>query len=191
MAKTPRTPHDRLIPAVTPPKTRRRIDRNHWLYIAVIIAVVAGIIVGLVAPAFAATLEPVGKAFVGLIKMMIAPIIFCTIVIGIGSIAKAATVGKVGGLALGYFIVMSTFALAIGLVVGNILHPGEGLDISSATYDTSDLKARAPPTSSSGSSPSRCSPRWWTAASCRPSSSRCSSASRCRRWAPRASRSSG
>ena len=69
-----------------------------------IIAVVAGVVVGLVAPAFAATLEPVGKAFVGLIKMMIAPIIFCTIVIGIGSIAKAATVGKVGGLALGYFI---------------------------------------------------------------------------------------
>lgn len=128
--------------ARTPGSTaRRRIDRNHWLYIAVIIAVVAGVVVGLVAPAFAATLEPVGKAFVGLIKMMIAPIIFCTIVIGIGSIAKAATVGKVGGLALGYFIVMSTFALGIGLVVGNILHPGEGLDISSATYDTSDLKA--------------------------------------------------
>ncbi|MWV51062.1 cation:dicarboxylase symporter family transporter [Rathayibacter sp. VKM Ac-2803] len=144
MAKTPGSPRprtDRLSPAATPAKTRRRIDRNHWLYIAVIIAVVAGVVVGLVAPAFAATLEPVGKAFVGLIKMMIAPIIFCTIVIGIGSIAKAATVGKVGGLALGYFIVMSTFALAIGLVVGNLLHPGEGLDISSATYDTSDLKA--------------------------------------------------
>ncbi|MWV57549.1 cation:dicarboxylate symporter family transporter [Rathayibacter sp. VKM Ac-2754] len=144
MAKTPGSPRprtDRLSPAVTPAKTRRRIDRNHWLYIAVIIAVVAGVVVGLVAPAFAATLEPVGKAFVGLIKMMIAPIIFCTIVIGIGSIAKAATVGKVGGLALGYFIVMSTFALAIGLVVGNLLHPGEGLDISNAQYDTSDLKA--------------------------------------------------
>ncbi|KQQ10106.1 cation:dicarboxylate symporter family transporter [Rathayibacter sp. Leaf296] len=146
MAKTPGRPSDRngtdrLSPSVTPAKTRKRIDRNHWLYIAVIIAVVAGVIVGLVAPEFAATLAPVGKAFVGLIKMMIAPIIFCTIVIGIGSIAKAATVGKVGGLALGYFIVMSTFALAIGLVVGNILHPGEGLDISGATYDTTDLKA--------------------------------------------------
>ena len=95
MAKTPGRPSDRsgsdrLSPAVTPAKTRKRIDRNHWLYIAVIIAVVAGIIVGLVAPAFAATLEPVGKAFVGLIKMMIAPIIFCTIVIGIGSIALSA-----------------------------------------------------------------------------------------------------
>jgi aerobic C4-dicarboxylate transport protein len=75
--------------------------------------------------------------------MMIAPIIFCTIVIGVGSIAKAATVGKVGGLALGYFIVMSTFALAIGLVVGNVLHPGEGLDISSASYDTSNIVAES------------------------------------------------
>jgi len=61
---------------------------------------------------------------------MIAPIIFCTIVLGIGSIAKAATVGKVGGLALGYFVIMSTFALAIGLVVGNIIHPGEGLNLT-------------------------------------------------------------
>jgi len=61
---------------------------------------------------------------------MIAPIIFCTIVLGIGSIAKAATVGKVGGLALGYFIIMSTFALAIGLVVGNLIHPGEGLNLT-------------------------------------------------------------
>ena len=65
--------------------------------------------------------------------MMIAPIIFCTIVLGIGSIAKAATVGKVGGLALGYFVLMSTFALAIGLVVGNLIHPGEGLKL--APYD--------------------------------------------------------
>ena len=60
--------------------------------------------------------------FVSLIKMMIAPVIFCTIVLGIGSVRKAATVGKVGGLAFVYFLVMSTFALAIGLVVGN-LHP--------------------------------------------------------------------
>jgi hypothetical protein len=67
--------------------------------------------------------------------MMIAPVIFCTIVLGVGSIAKAATVGKVGGLALGYFIAMSTFALAIGLVVGNLIHPGEGLMIDSTGYE--------------------------------------------------------
>ncbi|EPD86903.1 MULTISPECIES: C4-dicarboxylate transporter DctA [unclassified Microbacterium] len=110
-------------------------DKHTWLYVAVIIAVVLGAVVGLAWPDFAKGLEPVGKAFVNLIKMMIAPIIFCTIVVGVGSIAKAATVGKIGGLALLYFLVMSTFALAIGLVVGNIIHPGEGLNMAGATYD--------------------------------------------------------
>ncbi|WP_439594042.1 cation:dicarboxylate symporter family transporter [Microbacterium sp.] len=117
-------------------------DRHTWLYVSVIIAVVLGAAVGLIWPSFAETLEPIGKAFVNLIKMMIAPIIFCTIVVGVGSIAKAATVGKIGGLALLYFMIMTTFALFIGLVVGNIIHPGEGLDMTSATYDTSDLKAK-------------------------------------------------
>ena len=72
-------------------------------------------------------LKPLGTAFVELIKMMISPIIFCTIVLGIGSVRQAAQVGKVGGLALLYFIAMSTFALVIGLLVGNMLHPGDGL----------------------------------------------------------------
>jgi aerobic C4-dicarboxylate transport protein len=116
-------------------RTRRRIDRSHWLYIAVIVAVAAGILVGLVAPDVAVQLKPIGTAFVSLISMMIAPVIFCTIVLGVGSIAKAATVGKVGGLALGYFIAMSTFALAIGLVVGNLVHPGEGLMVGSTGYE--------------------------------------------------------
>ncbi|MGO2110244.1 MAG: cation:dicarboxylate symporter family transporter [Pseudoclavibacter sp.] len=102
---------------------------------SVIAAVLLGAIVGLAAPEFATALEPLGKGFVALIKMMIAPIIFCTIVIGVGSIAKAATVGKIGGLALLYFMVMSTFALAIGLVVGNIIHPGEGLNMTGSSYE--------------------------------------------------------
>lgn len=110
-------------------------DKHTWLYVSVILAVVLGVIVGLAAPDFAIGLEPLGKAFVGLIKMMIAPIIFCTIVVGVGSIAKAATVGKIGGLALIYFLVMSTFALAIGLVVGNIIHPGDGLNMAGSTYE--------------------------------------------------------
>ncbi|WP_309068147.1 cation:dicarboxylate symporter family transporter [Microbacterium sp.] len=117
------------------PARTRGLDKQHWLYIAVIIAVIAGIIVGLAAPEFGASLAWIGKGFVALIKMMIAPVIFCTIVLGIGSIAKAATVGKVGGLALGYFLVMSTFALVIGLVVGNLLHPGEGLRIPNSGYE--------------------------------------------------------
>jgi len=122
-------------------RPRRKIDRNHWLYISVIIAVIAGVIVGLVAPAFATALEPIGKGFVSLIKMMIAPVIFCTIVVGIGSIAKASTVGKIGGLAMVYFLVMSSFALIIGLVVGNIIHPGEGLSIAGAHYDAPATEA--------------------------------------------------
>ncbi|MHA7190870.1 cation:dicarboxylate symporter family transporter [Arthrobacter sp. MDT2-16] len=118
-----------------PAQPRKKVDKTHFLYIAVIVAVVLGAILGLAAPEFAKALKPLGTGFINLIKMMIAPIIFCTIVLGIGSIAKAATVGKVGGLALGYFMLMSTFALAIGLVVGNLIQPGEGLDISSSSYD--------------------------------------------------------
>jgi aerobic C4-dicarboxylate transport protein len=110
----------------------RRRDRTHFLYLAVIAAVLAGIVVGLVAPGFAVQLKPIGTGFVNLIKMMISPVIFCTIVLGIGSIRKAAKVGKVGGLALGYFVIMSTVALVIGLLVGNLLHPGAGLELSSA-----------------------------------------------------------
>src|SRR4051812_6506432 len=113
----------------------RRRDRTHWLYLSVIAAVALGIVVGLLFPDFAVGLKWLGDAFVGLIKMLIAPVIFCTIVLGIGSIRKAAQVGKVGGLALGYFLVMSTVALAIGLVVGNILHPGEGLQLTQAVRD--------------------------------------------------------
>ena len=111
-----------------------RRDRSHWLYIAVIIAVVLGALVGGFFPETGVALKPVGDGFVDLIQMMISPVIFCTIVLGIGSIAKAATVGRVGLLALVYFIGMSTFALAIGLVVGNLINPGSGLDVDT-TYD--------------------------------------------------------
>jgi aerobic C4-dicarboxylate transport protein len=109
-----------------------RRDRTHWLYIAVIVAVILGIVVGFVFPDFAVGLKWLGTAFVGLIRMLIAPVIFCTIVLGIGAIRKAASVGRIGGLALAYFLVMSTVALTIGLIVGNLLHPGEGLQISEA-----------------------------------------------------------
>jgi aerobic C4-dicarboxylate transport protein len=124
------------------PAARR--DRTHWLYIAVIVAVVLGIVVGFVFPDFAVGLKWLGTAFVGLIRMLIAPVIFCTIVLGIGAIRKAASVGRIGGLALAYFLAMSTVALAIGLVVGNILHPGEGLQISDALRDQgADLASTA------------------------------------------------
>jgi len=105
-------------------------DRTHYLYVAVIVAVGLGIGVGLLFPDFAKELKPIGTGFVSLIKMMIAPVIFCTIVLGIGSVRKASQVGKVGGIALIYFLIMSTIALTIGLLVGNVIHPGEGLNIT-------------------------------------------------------------
>ena len=110
-------------------------DRTSYLYIAVIIAVILGIVLGLSAPTFATGLQPLGTMFVALIKMMISPVIFCTIVLGIGSVRAAATVGKAGGIALGYFLTMSTFALGIGLVVGNLIHPGEGLKVTKGAGD--------------------------------------------------------
>lgn len=110
-------------PHIAEPKKPHR-DRTHWLYIAVIIAVIGGIIFGLVAPSVAKEWKVLGTLFVSLIKMMISPVIFCTIVLGIGSVRAAATVGRAGAYALAYFLTMSTFALAIGLVVGNMIQPG-------------------------------------------------------------------
>lgn len=107
-------------------------ERTHYLYLAVIVAVGLGIAVGFLAPDFAVQLKPIGQAFVGLIKMMIAPVIFCTLVLGVGSVRSAAKVGKVGGLALAYFLTMSTVALGIGLLVGNLLDPGDGLRLDEA-----------------------------------------------------------
>ena len=116
-------------------------DRTHYLYIAVIAAVVLGILVGFAAPSLAVELKPLGTGFVNLIKMMISPIIFCTIVLGVGSVRKAAKVGAVGGLALGYFIVMSTVALAIGLVVGNFLEPGHGMQLTDELRGAGEAQA--------------------------------------------------
>ncbi|EFL08777.1 sodium:dicarboxylate symporter [Streptomyces sp. AA4] len=120
------------VPTPTPEAAAPKRDRTRYLYLAVIAAVVLGVAVGLLWPSVGKSLAPLGTGFVNLIKMMISPIIFCTIVLGIGSVAKAAKVGKVGVTALVYFIVMSTFALAIGLVVGNLLHPGTGLHLNPA-----------------------------------------------------------
>ncbi|MCA6094448.1 cation:dicarboxylase symporter family transporter [Streptomyces sp. SCA3-4] len=130
----------------SPPQERRQAgsgrDRTHYLYLAVIAAVIAGIAVGFVAPGVAVELKPLGTGFVNLIKMMISPVIFCTIVLGIGSVRKAAKVGAVGGLALGYFLVMSTVALAIGLVVGNLLEPGSGLHLTDSLRHAGEAQAK-------------------------------------------------
>lgn len=131
--------------AQPPTGARSRRDHTHYLYIAVIVASLAGIVLGLTAPGVAVELKPIGTGFVNLIKMMISPIIFCTLVLGIGSVRKAAKVGKVGGLALGYFVTMSFVALAIGLLVGNVLHPGDGLHLTDALKDAGHAQAKDAP----------------------------------------------
>jgi aerobic C4-dicarboxylate transport protein len=123
--------------------TTVRKDRTHYLYMAVIVAVLLGIAVGFLFPDFAVDLKPLGDGFVALIKMMISPIIFCTLVLGIGSVRQAASVGRVGGIALGYFLVMSTVALAIGLVVGNLVQPGSGLELSESSRSAAQEQAAA------------------------------------------------
>lgn len=118
-------------PAGTSPVAPKK-DRTKYLYIGVLVAAALGILVGFLDPTLGMDLKWLGTLFVNLVKMMISPIIFCTIVLGIGSVRKAASVGKIGGLAIGYFLVMSTIALAIGLVVGNIVKPGDGLHLTDA-----------------------------------------------------------
>ena len=109
-----------------------RRDRSHYLYMAVIIAVIAGIAVGLLAPDVGKALKPLGTGFVNLIKMMISPVIFCTIVLGVGSIRQAAKVGKVRRIGAAVLHRRVDLALFVGLIVGNILQPGAGLQINGA-----------------------------------------------------------
>ena len=109
---------------------------NRWyriLYVQVLIAVALGIAVGYLYPAFGKSLKPVGESFVNLVKMMIAPIIFCTIVHGIASMGDLKKLGRIGGKTLLYFEVVSTFALALGLIVVNVLQPGAGFQGDAAS----------------------------------------------------------
>jgi len=105
------------------------------LYIQVLIAIAIGIAIGYFWPKTGAALKPLGDGFIQLIKMMIAPVIFCTIVHGIASMRDLTKVGRVGVKALVYFELVSTLALAIGLLVGEIAHPGAGFNIDPASLD--------------------------------------------------------
>ena len=110
------------------------------LYVQVIIAIVIGIIVGHFYPSFGVQLKPLGDGFIKLIKMMIAPIIFCTIVTGIAGMQNTKKVGRVGLKAILYFEVVTTLALIIGLLVINILKPGVGMNVDVASLDTKDIQ---------------------------------------------------
>jgi aerobic C4-dicarboxylate transport protein len=105
------------------------------LYIQVLMAIAVGILIGHYFPDAGVALKPLGDGFISLIKMMIAPVIFCTVVHGIGSMSDLKKVGRVGVKTLFYFETVSTVALALGLLVGKVLEPGKGFDIDPSTLD--------------------------------------------------------
>ncbi|RDV01865.1 dicarboxylate/amino acid:cation symporter [Undibacter mobilis] len=123
--------------AIPAPATAAR-PRNPWyriLYIQVLIAIAIGIALGHFWPDLGKAMKPFGDGFIALIKMMIAPVIFCTVVHGISSMGDLRRVGRVGVKTLLYFEIVSTLALAIGLIVGELLQPGAGFNIDPASLD--------------------------------------------------------
>ncbi|MCF5744256.1 dicarboxylate/amino acid:cation symporter [Pseudomonas tremae] len=119
--------------------TRQPIYKS--LYFQVIVAIVIGILIGHFYPDTGKALKPLGDGFIKLIKMVIAPIIFCTVVSGIAGMQSMKSVSKTGGYALLYFEVVSTIALLIGLIVVNVVQPGAGMNIDVSTLDASKIAA--------------------------------------------------
>jgi aerobic C4-dicarboxylate transport protein len=106
------------------------------LYVQVLFAIACGVLLGIYMPSLAVDMKPLGDGFIKLIKMIIAPVIFCTVVSGIAGMQDMKKIGRVGGKALLYFEVVSTFALVIGLLVSNYLQPGAGFNVNPASLDT-------------------------------------------------------
>jgi len=115
------------------------------LYVQVLVAIVIGVLLGYFYPALGAKMKPLGDGFIKLIKMLIAPIIFCTVVIGIAGMEDMKKVGKTGGLALLYFEIVSTIALIVGLVLVNVLKPGAGMHIDPKTLDIKAIESYTGP----------------------------------------------
>lgn len=120
------------------------------LYFQVLLAITLGVFLGHVYPDLGADMKPLGDGFVKLIKMIIAPVIFCTVVTGIAGMESMKAVGKTGAIALLYFEVVSTIALVIGLCVVNLLQPGVGMNVDPATLDASSISAYAEQAKSQG-----------------------------------------
>ena len=115
------------------------------LYVQVIVAIIVGILLGHFYPELGEAMKPLGDGFIKLIKMMIAPIIFCTVVVGIAGMEDMKKVGKTGGYALLYFEIVSTVALVVGLVMVNVLKPGAGMNVDPASLDTRSIAAFTAP----------------------------------------------
>ena len=108
---------------------------THHLYFWVLLAIISGGLFGYLDPGRAVKLKPLGDGFIALVKMLISPVIFCTVVLGINGAGDMKKVGRVGGKALLYFEVISTFALIIGLTVVNVVRPGAGFNVQPGTLD--------------------------------------------------------
>ncbi|CAE6806024.1 dicarboxylate/amino acid:cation symporter [Paraburkholderia nemoris] len=115
------------------------------LYFQVITAIIIGVLVGHFYPHTGTAMKPLGDGFIRLIKMIIAPIIFCTVVVGIAGMEDMKKVGKTGGLALLYFEIVSAVALVVGLVIINVLRPGAGMNIDAGTLDPKAIAAYTAP----------------------------------------------
>ncbi len=109
------------------------------LYVQVIFAIVAGILLGHFFPEFGESLKPLGEAFIKMVKMIIAPVIFLTVVTGIAGMKNLGSVGRVTGKAMIYFLTFSTLALVVGLIVGNLIQPGHGLNIDPSTLHSTKV----------------------------------------------------
>jgi aerobic C4-dicarboxylate transport protein len=115
------------------------------LYFQVITAILIGVLLGWLAPQTGEAMKPLGDGFIKLIKMIIAPIIFCTVVVGIAGMEDMKKVGKTGGLALLYFEVVSSIALVVGLLVINVVQPGAGMNVDASALDTKSIAAYTGP----------------------------------------------
>ena len=124
---------------------RKKTPLYRSLYIQVLAAVVIGVLLGHFYPSVGEQMKPLGDGFIKLIKMIIAPIIFCTVVVGIAGMEDMKKVGRTGGLALLYFEIVSTVALVIGLIVVNVLQPGNGMHVNAASIDTKSIAAYTAP----------------------------------------------
>ena len=176
-----------------PAARKKPLYANLWIQVLVAIAV--AVVFGYLNPAKAIAMKPLGDGFIRLITMVISLIIFCTVVSGIASMQDMKKVGRVGGKALLYFEVVSTLALIIGMLVGNLVHPGAGFNVNAANLDAkavADYAGQRNPRTSPNLfftlSPRPLSMHSRKATSCRLSSSRFYSDSRFPHWATAASR---
>jgi aerobic C4-dicarboxylate transport protein len=130
------------IPAhAAPLPSTLRLPFYRQLYFQVVVAIVLGVLLGHFEPAYGEALKPLGDGFIKLVKMIIAPVIFLTIVTGIAGMSQLSAVGRVFGKAMAYFLFFSSLALVVGMVVANVVQPGAGMNINPADLDQTAVKS--------------------------------------------------